>query len=77
MILPTKRLEEKRCLIFLGAVVLEALNEPMTVSKLWKQVKQSQKGSSLSYDWFILALDLLFLMSAIDYSKGLLRKKTA
>ncbi len=74
MILPTKRLGEDRALIAVGAIALRHLNEPKTVSRLWEEVRQAREQMSdhhtITYDWFILALDLLYTLQAIDFDKG-------
>jgi hypothetical protein len=75
MILPTKRLDERRCLVSLGAIVLEQLIEPMTISRLWKRIDSTDlKGAILTYDWFVLSLDFLFSIGAVRFSRGLLLK---
>jgi hypothetical protein len=74
LILPTKYLSHERSLIGIGAIVIELLNEPKTVSRLWDEIKNYKKfasrSSALTYDWFVLALDLLFIMNAILYKQG-------
>ena len=78
MILPTKRIAQDRALLYLGGNILAFLDEPKTVSRLWDEIKRmrtSQPGvSSISYDWFVLALDLLFTICAIEYEHGRVRK---
>jgi hypothetical protein len=72
MILPTKRLHQDRALLSVGAVVLRALGEPMTVSRLWNEVRTvyQSHATTLTYDWFVLALDLLFCVNAITFADG-------
>jgi hypothetical protein len=76
MILPSKHLSQDRALLTVGAEILQNLSRPVTVSALWQQMKCSprdQKAASpLRYDAFILALDLLFLIDALDLRDGLL-----
>ena len=52
----------------------------MTVSRLWDQIRSERsdraKAASIGYDWFILALDLLFMMGAIYFDRGLVYKRT-
>lgn len=73
MILPTKRITAEKALIGLGARVLRHLREPQTVSKIWEDI-QNDSGARVQYDWFVLSLDLLFLLNAIEYREGRLRK---
>lgn len=76
MILPSKHLSQDRALLTVGAVILRHLSNPVTVSALWEQMPHSvidKKGPPpLRYDGFVLALDLLFLIGAIELHEGLL-----
>ncbi len=78
MILPTKHIKPDRALLSIGAEVLACLREPMTVSRAWDEIRRRRGGSSepsaITYDWFILALDLLFMVKALDFENGILRK---
>ncbi len=78
MILPTKHLTQDRALLTVGARILPSLEHPMTVSALWEQLSRDSAPSapqtSLRYDSFVLALDLLFLMGTIQLSDGLLNR---
>ena len=78
MILPTKHIRPERALLTVGAEVLACLNRPMTVSKVWDEVRE-QRGecvgtAPINYDWFVLALNLLFMVNAVTFENGLLRK---
>lgn len=76
MILPSKHLSQDRALLTVGAAILQQLSRPVTVSALWEQMPRSaghQKAPSrLRYDAFVLALDLLFLIGALELREGLL-----
>jgi hypothetical protein len=76
MILPTKGLAVDRALLSVGAELLRRLDRPKTVSRLWEQVRQPQSSllEAISYDWFLLAVDLLYLLRAVDFEDGLLRR---
>ena len=78
MILPTKHLRPEKALISVGGDVLALLQEPMTVSRLWDEIRAARSGGAaaprIGYDWFVLALDLLFIMGAISFDQGLIRK---
>ncbi|UWR33522.1 hypothetical protein K3759_00040 [Sulfitobacter sp. W027] len=80
MILPTKHIRPERALLTIGAEILAALRGPMTVSRVWDEVRRRRGGSvehaPIAYDWFVLALDLLFAMKAVEFEGGLLRKGT-
>lgn len=78
MILPTKHITPERALLTIGAEILTCLREPMTVSRVWDELRkrrgETPKSSVITYDWFILALDLLFIVRAVDFNSGLLQK---
>lgn len=75
MILPSKHLSQDRALLTVGARVLKHVRQPVTVSALWHEL--SQHGDSqtpLGYEWFVLALDLLYALGAVDLHEGLIRR---
>ena len=79
MILPTKRLHQDRALLAVGAEVLRRIDEPKTVSRLWDEIQKAYRGQAasptLTYDWFILSLDLLFALNTISLNRGLITKQ--
>lgn len=71
MILPTKGIGPDKALLSVGAIILRDLDEPKTVSRLWADLRRVEKGPpDLTFDWFVLALDLLYLMGTLDYLGG-------
>lgn len=78
MILPGKHIRPERALIGVGAEILDLLSEPMTVSRLWDEIRarreKSMPSSPITYNWFVLALDFLYMIGAIDFQRGLLVK---
>jgi hypothetical protein len=74
MLLPTKRIPEERSLLVVGGGILRLLNRPKTVSRLWeeiqKQTNEKNETQKVTYNWFILALDFLFIVNAIDIERG-------
>ena len=72
MILPTKHISTEHSLIGVGAKILEKLDSSTTVTGLWEQVKNIPEVKV--YWKFVLALDLLFMLGALDLKEGLLRK---
>lgn len=76
MILPGKHLRQDRALLTIGAEILSHLDEPRTVSELWERVRQVRETESasapLSFDWFILALNLLYAIYALKLSGGVI-----
>jgi len=82
MILPTKHLSQDRALLTVGARLLAHLSQPRTVSALWEVISRPTmikdgKRPALRYDAYVFALDLLFLMGAIELQDGLLSRKTS
>lgn len=81
MILPTKHIRPERALLTVGRDVLLCLREPMTVSRLWDDLRrargQAAEPSPINYDWFVLSLDLLFMIGAVEFDRGLIRKTAA
>jgi hypothetical protein len=80
MILPTKHIRPNRALLSVGGDLLSCLREPLTVSRLWDEVRAARGGSPeaapINYDWFILSLDLLCMLGAVELDRGLIRKAT-
>ncbi len=78
MILPTKHLSAEKSLLWIGAEILDMLDEPKTVSRLWNDLKlqrsSNQSVPKLTYEWFILALDFLYATHAIRLSNGRISK---
>jgi hypothetical protein len=71
VILPTKGISPDRALLSIGACVLRLLPEPKTVSRLWKEFLESEPcRPQVNFDWFILSLDLLYAMGAIELERG-------
>lgn len=80
MILPSKHLPQDRALLTVGAAILKQMSHPLTVSALWEQMLcssgEAKVQSHLRYDTFVLALDLLFLLGAIELRDGLVLRET-
>lgn len=80
MILPSKHLWSDRTLLGVGHELLGCLQEPKTVSRLWDEIRAARgdraKGAPINYDWFVLSLDLLFLIGAVELDRGLVRRRT-
>ncbi|MCK6685616.1 MAG: hypothetical protein L6R30_24720 [Thermoanaerobaculia bacterium] len=80
MILPTKRIAEDRALLTIGGRVLALLDEPKTVSQVWDELSgrtaTALTSAHLTFDWFVLALDLLYALGAVTYDRGRLARVT-
>jgi len=78
MILPTKHLQPSRALISVASEVLELIGRKATVSSIWDALqikhKEALRYGEVPYDWYILSLDLLFLMGAIEEQDGVIKR---
>jgi len=78
MILPSKHIAQERALLSVGAKILSRLSQPKTVSALWEELSRTSEGKqeniTLRFDAFVLTLDLLFLVGAIELQDGLLNR---
>ncbi len=68
-------------MLAVGAELLALLDEPKTVSRLWEEFQEGRKSRfldvrTITYDWFVLTLDLLYTLQAVEIERGLLRKAT-
>ncbi|SFT71689.1 ABC-three component system middle component 6 [Paraburkholderia aspalathi] len=83
MILPSKHLPQDRALLTVGAHVLNFLGRPKTVSALWEELNRHDADLTaamprrIAYDWFLLSLDLLYALGAIELDSGLVARRTA
>lgn len=68
MILPDKYVDMDHSLLGQSALLLSNRRHGMTVSDLWESVRES-----LSYERYILALDMLFMLGIVDLHDGSLR----
>lgn len=79
MILPSKHLSQDRALLTVGAVVLQQLDRPMTISALWEKtvdfLRSRPDPITLRFDAFILTLDLLYLIDAVELVEGRIDKR--
>jgi hypothetical protein len=69
MILPTKHIPQNEALIGVGATLLSHLSDPMTVSSLWERLRSEPNVGT--FERFVLASNLLYLIGAIDIKDGL------
>ena len=71
-LLPNKHVPTSRSLVGIGALLLEHLDSETTVSSLWEAVKSEQQVGSFRN--FVLSLDYLYTIGAIDYEHGFLSR---
>lgn len=82
MILPTKGITPDRSILSVGSDLLDLLDSPQSVSNLWSRYLNFRKQMGLerpvNFDWFVLTLDFLFSIGAIDLDdRGRLVKHSA
>jgi hypothetical protein len=70
MILPTKHISQNEALIGVGATLLAHINGPVTVSGLWERLRSEPNVGT--FERFVLASNLLYLIGAIDIKDGLI-----
>ena len=76
-ILPTKHIRPDRSLLGIGADLLAGLAKPRTVSGLWDHLRlrrTASNSSAVDYRRFVLALDLLHMLGAIDFERGVIHR---
>lgn len=72
MILPNKFLEEKDSLLYVGALLLDKLDVPSSVSELWNQVNDNKSVNN--YGRFIITLDMLYVLNLIELKNDKIRR---
>jgi hypothetical protein len=81
LILPTKYLLPQDSLLFIGGQILRIIGgETKTVSRTWAELTQARRESGYSmpsFDWYILALDLLYMLQILDFSDGRLSRRSS
>lgn len=72
MILPTKHIKLTSALLSVGAVLLKNLDSVHTITSLWSATYTLPEVKT--FERFTLGLDLLFMIGAVDFHEGLLRR---
>lgn len=77
MIVATKGIHPRQALLTVGAQAITVLQEPQTVSATWTALSEYRKSlgdKPIGFDWFVLALDLAYVLGAVELGEdGLLR----
>jgi hypothetical protein len=80
MVLPTKHLAPSRSLIFVGAEILGLLERPRTVSSLWDSLQACRSAAGepdIPFDWYVLALDFLFIIRAVEMTQNRIQRRNS
>ena len=72
MILPDKNIKLEYSILNCGALVLESLEVPLTISALWEKLKEQKVF--VGYEKFILTIDFLYMINGIENENGLIRR---
>lgn len=72
MILPDKNIKLDHSLLKCGGIILKILKEPLTISALWESVKNQEAFGG--FEKFVLTMDFLYMINAIQYKNGVLRR---
>lgn len=75
MILPSKHISEDQALLGIGAVLLQEIRQPQTVTSLWERVRTYKTVGT--FERFVLALDLLYIAGVITLTRGMIEKNSA
>lgn len=70
MILPNKHISPSHSLLGVGGILLTELRTPRTVTGLWERVQNIQQVGT--FDRYLLGLDMLYAIGAIDIRDGLI-----
>lgn len=73
MILPTKHIPLNRSLLGAGAVLLKLMETPVTPTAIWDHAKHAPEVET--YGRFVLVLDFLYAIGAVDLVDGLIFKR--
>lgn len=75
VILPTKGIPAGKALLTIGGEILRALRETTTVPRLWDKFRKSRDTTQeVTFEWFVLGLDLLYMLGAIELDRGRVRR---
>jgi hypothetical protein len=75
MILPDRSIAPERALLTIGGMIFDRFTEPTTVSRLWDDIRELHQKRPISYVWFLLSVDLLFVLNLVWFDQdGLLRR---
>ena len=74
MIMPKNHISLSESFIGLGAFVLQTLSSPLTIDSCWEEIYSSYIKTGIiskkhSFDNFVLTLDLLYALNAININE--------
>ncbi|MFJ4682758.1 ABC-three component system middle component 6 [Streptomyces sp. NPDC088789] len=79
MITPTKGISPDRSLLAVGAQIARVLDMPMTVTQTWSRFRAERvrlgHHSPVSFEWFVLGLDVLYALGVVEFRNDLLSRR--
>lgn len=72
MIAPTKHISIECSLIGVGATILRSLENGSTITALWESARSD--ATIVSFQRFVLALDLLYTLGVIEMNGGIISR---
>lgn len=69
MILPTKGIHPSTALLTVGGMIIDDLDEPKTVSRVWTNIRDTYTDDSrggITFDWFVLAVTLVYSLGNLE-----------
>lgn len=72
MILPSKHISQDYALLGVGAILLNEIDRPRTVTQLWESVRRVKTVGN--FERFVLALDMLYIVGAVHLEDGLIAR---
>jgi len=72
MILPSKHIPESQTVLGVGAVLLQAMGPPQTVTSLWEKVRKHRSVGT--FERFVLAVDMLNIFGMVTLDDGMIKR---
>ena len=72
MILPSKHVSQEGSLLGIGALLLDELDQPQTVTSLWERARED--GAVGTFERFVLGVDMLYIIGAVRLKNGLIER---
>lgn len=76
MLLPTKHLHPQKSLVSISGRILRYLSKNSTLVELWESYQSdASPNERVTFDWFVLALDVLFAFDVVTIKRGVICKR--
>jgi len=78
MLLPSRSVSPQRALLTVAAQISLQLDSPRTVTETWMRLKEWRASHGfdqpVTFEWFQLALDMLYALGLVDFDERTLRR---